>query len=135
MSIAWRFVLAIALLVGGFALGWYEKGVHVTAGQARQATTDLASIEQQAAKQSAQLQQHLVDEQAASTELLIAQRRLRDAGATLRLEIRHALFTSSTPSCPDPLDSPEFYRLYNAAAAGAASTGGTSATGTGRVHP
>ena len=109
--------MAIAALA--FCLGWYERGIHVQAKQARQAIADLASVQHQVADQSRQLQRQLSDQQAASTELLIAQRRMRDAGATLRLEIRHASFTSSTPSCPDPLDSPEFYRLYNAAAAGA----------------
>ena len=128
-------VAAIALLAIGFAVGWNEKGAHVAAAETHQARDQVHDITQQVQQQAADLQHRLEHEQAASLELLIAQRAARAAGAAIRLEIRYATFTSPSPGCPAPLDSPEFYRLYNAAAAGAVGPAPAGSTARSGVHP
>jgi hypothetical protein len=121
MTILQKVLLGLALLVAGFLSGWYEKGVHVRASQAKDAVHQVEEITDSVNKQAMALQNRLQREQDASVALLAKQQATRAASADIRLEITHADLSMPSvpgvaPSCPDPVGSAEFARLYQRAA-------------------
>jgi hypothetical protein len=121
MTILQKVLLGLALLVAGFLSGWYEKGVHVRASQAKEAAHQLTDIADSVNQQATALQNRLQREQDASVALLAQQQASRVASADIRLEITHADLSTPVapgvePSCPGPVGSPEFARLYQRAA-------------------
>jgi hypothetical protein len=118
MTILQKVLLGLSLLVGGFLSGWYEKGVHVRASQAKDAVRQVKDITDSVNQQATALQARLQREQDASVVLLTQQQATRAASADIRLEITHADLSTPgvEPSCPDPVGSPEFARLYQRAA-------------------
>jgi hypothetical protein len=121
MTILQKVLLGLAMLVGGFLSGWYEKGVHVRASQAKDAVRQVKDITDSVNQQATALQARLQREQDASVVLLTQQQATRAASADIRLEITHADLSMPSapgvePSCPDPVGSPEFARLYQRAA-------------------
>ena len=116
---------AIALLVAGFGAGWHAKAVSVTAGQVKASNQTIAAITDSVTRQAAAQSAQLAGEQAKSVALDIAQRRIAAGGVSIQLEISHAQFEPAPPAagaehaaCPRATASPEFMRLYDAAAGG-----------------
>lgn len=117
-------VAVLAAFAGGVGVGWragHAGASDRAAEQAQAQTRDLvADIERQVTARQAQLQAQLV----ASTALLATQRAIASRADMVREDIRHAVFVVPLPA-DDPVGSPEFVRLYNAAAragTGAAAT-------------
>ncbi|MGC1550521.1 MAG: hypothetical protein WA777_18520 [Rhodanobacter sp.] len=122
-NIAYIALALVLALAAGFATGWHAKGVSVTAAQSKaekaQTTAIVAGVNKEAAAQHTQL----VAEQGKTLALDSTQQDVRSNGVTIEKEINHAIFIpyevpSAAVSCPDPAASPQFVRLYNAAAAG-----------------
>lgn len=128
-----RLLIALALLLIGFGAGWQVSAWRMKAGQADTAQARADAITNSVTTQITQRQGELQREQDATAGLLAHSRLIRAGSADIRLEITHANFTVPPPpgvvaSCPDPVGSAEFARLYARAARGGdpAATGGTS---------
>lgn len=134
-GLAWVLV-AIVLLVVGFGTGWHEKGVHVAAGETKDAKADVRAVTENFQAQGQKQAAVLAQEQDKSIALATAQQLTRTTAATIQLEIRDAAFTpvpmAAGDNCADPAASPEWVRLYNEAAAGTAAA--ATATRPGGVH-
>lgn len=128
-------VLAIALLAIGFGAGWHAKGVSVQAKQGKTAQADtkavVADVKQQATAQHAQA----TAEQGKTLALDLEQHRIHANDLAIQLEIPHATFEPAPVAaggepvaCPRAVGSPEFMRLYDAAARGAPAAASTAAT-------
>jgi hypothetical protein len=122
-------LVAVALLVTGFGAGWHAKGVSVTADQVKASNQTIAAITDSVTRQAAAQSAEMAGEQAKSLALDIERRRLASTGFNIQLEISHAQFDPAPPAagaapmvCPRATASPEFMRLYDAAAAGSPAT-------------
>ena len=112
-------VLALTFLGGGLA-GWLYKGysvaqADVVAAHAGSAAIT-ASVDKQAAAQSAKAAEQLAQSGALAAE----QSLFHQQGNALHLEITHAFTFSPAPagSCADPIGTDEFVGLYDKAASG-----------------
>lgn len=124
----WWLVAILFALVAGMGIG-YEIGSGLAAKSevataSKEAKTVVKDVDQQAAAQHAKE----LAQQQASQQLAVDQSTLTDWDHTIHLEIDNAQFQSKdlpppvgiAPACsaPDPVRTPDFVRLYHAAAVG-----------------
>lgn len=129
----WLGLAVVALMAGSFGVGWHAKGVSIDAGKAKSAQSEtkavVADVKQQATAQHATA----VVEQGKTLGVAVEQSKIRDRESATKQEIEHATFQPARPSpaavaCPDPGATPEFVRLYNAAARGEPAVAGSATT-------
>lgn len=109
-------VFVIGLALGMLVEHRWRAGKDAVAA-AKVADSQVLAIEASVKHQSARLQQQLQAEQERSAELLAEQRARARAASALRLEITNAVFITPPDArgCTDPVGSPQFEQLYEAA--------------------
>lgn len=111
---------AIAFVIGmavGMLAEHHWRSLKDAAAAAKTADKQVLAIEASVGKQAAQLQHRLAVEQDRTTALLASQRARTRNAAALRMEITNAIFISAPDAhgCTDPIGSPQFEQLYDAA--------------------
>ena len=111
---ALAFVIGLAL---GMLAEHHWRSVKDAAAASKAADRQVLAIEASGNKQAAQLQQRLASEQDRTAVLLAGQRDRARAATAMRMEITDAIFISPPDArgCTDPVGSPQFEQLYDAA--------------------
>lgn len=111
---ALAFVIGLAL---GMLAEHHWRSVKDAAAASKAADRQVLAIEASVNKQAAQLQQRLASEQDRTAVLLAGQRDRARAATAMRMEITDAIFISPPDArgCTDPVGSPQFEQLYDAA--------------------
>ena len=111
---ALAFVIGLAL---GMLAEHHWRAVKDAAAAAKVADQQVLAMEAGVNKQAAQLQQRLAAEQDRTAALLAGQRARARSATALRMEITNAVFISPPDArgCTDPVGSPQFEQLYDAA--------------------
>lgn len=112
-------ILLVAILLGG-VIGWRLAGYSQAKAAEATATADVSAITASVQQQAATEQKNLQTQQDKTAALDAQQNLIRDSATNITLDIQHAAFTPPVDagSCPDPVDSDDFVRLYGSAAKG-----------------
>lgn len=131
MKLGMVVVCIAAAFLAGLAIGWNFGATRELKAEAQDADARTSAITASVDRQLAVRQAELTREQSRSLALQQELGEIHLAGVNLQLEISNARFTSpaSAGTCPDPVGSDEFLRLYNAAAAGGRAARGPAGAG------
>lgn len=130
MSLPQKILLLLLVFVAGAFAGVYIDGRLHAADEVASADAATAAITTNVNRQIAAHQAELARQQARSLLLAQDQGAIHTSVADIHLEISNARFDppADAGSCPDPIGSDEFVRLYDDAAKGRRSSADPTAT-------